>query len=164
MSGISPPPGEPTADPVSTSAGQPTATPVSATAQLASKLSASGAPNSSLRGADTSADAVRARYGVYVVTVGLLVILAGFVLAVLHYSDAGSVSTALAPITGVVGTIVGAYFGVQVGSQGKAESDSARTQAENQAKALAAVAPADLATSVLGLSTSPSERAGSAGA
>jgi phage tail tape-measure protein len=64
---------------------------------------------------------------------------------------AQQVSTALAPITGVVGTIVGAYFGVQVGSSGQEQVESARAKAEDQAKALAAVAPSEAAVAVLGV-------------
>ena len=81
---------------------------------------------------------------------GLAAIVAAFALAVLHYAKSSDVSTALAPVTGVVGTIVGAYFGVQVGSQGTAATEAKRTEADNQAKALAAVAPREDALRILG--------------
>jgi hypothetical protein len=85
-----------------------------------------------------------------VVVVGLTTVVAAFALAVLHYAKSSDVSTALAPLTGVVGTIVGAYFGLQVGSQGTAASEARRAQADDQAKALAAVAPPEDALRILG--------------
>jgi hypothetical protein len=98
-----------------------------------------------------SQEAARGKYGVVVVLAGLVVTLVAFGLALLAFDKAGSVSAALAPITGVIGTIVGAYFGVQVGASGKAESEAARSRAEDDAKKLAAVAPSDAARSVLGV-------------
>jgi uncharacterized protein YacL len=97
-----------------------------------------------------SAELVRARYGVTVVLAGLVVTLVAFGLTLLAFDKAGSVSAALSPITGVIGTIVGAYFGVQVGASGKAESEAARSKAEDDAKKLAAVAPPEAAMAVLG--------------
>jgi hypothetical protein len=95
--------------------------------------------------------ALRAKYGVAVVLAGFLVVLLAFGGALLAFNAANDVSTALAPITGVIGTIVGAYFGVQVGASGKEESEAARSKAEDEAKALAAVAPTAQAVQVLGL-------------
>jgi uncharacterized protein YacL len=145
-------PGDSSADPQ-----QPAVAPsLTAPAAQASVLSNSPA---ALASADASADTERAKLGVLVVIAGLAVILIGFVLAVLHYHVAGDAATALASITGVVGTIVGAYFGVQVGSQGKASAEAARTHAENQAKALATVAPKADAAAILGLPVPPSTTA-----
>ena len=115
-----------------------------------------------------------------VVYSGLFVVLASFIAAALIYSDAADVSTALAPVTGVVGTIVGAYFGVQVGSQGKDTADQradqrvrsaeqradarvqdvedARQQAELNAMRLAAVAPPEAAAAVLEVDLPPNLR------
>ena len=104
-------------------------------------------------GGDNAAE-VRAKYGVTVVLSGFAVVLAAFGIAVLAFDVANDVSTALAPITGVIGTIVGAYFGVQVGASGKEESDAARTKAEDEAKKLATVAPPKAAAEILGVNTS----------
>jgi hypothetical protein len=101
------------------------------------------------------AAALRARYGVLVVLAGLAVILVAFVITVIVFEpEVGDVSTALAPITGVIGTIVGAYFGVQVGGAGKEQAEAARDKAEDQAKILAAVAPPAAAAAVLGYASS----------
>jgi hypothetical protein len=98
-----------------------------------------------------SAEFARAKYGVTVVLAGMGGTLVAFGLALLAFDKASAVSAALAPITGVIGTLVGAYFGVQVGASGKSESEAARTKAENDAKKLAAVAPPEAGLAALGV-------------
>jgi hypothetical protein len=83
--------------------------------------------------------------------VAVTAILAAFVFASLRYDTATDVSTALAAITGTVGTILGAYLGVQAGSQGKEESEAARQKAEARAVALAAAAPYEQALEALAM-------------
>jgi uncharacterized protein YacL len=86
--------------------------------------------------------------GFGVVLVGLLAVLAAFIIAAFKV-DSGDVSALFSGLTGVIGTIVGAYFGLQVGQAGKKEADKARDKAEDardradgQAKrALAELAP-----------------------
>jgi hypothetical protein len=72
---------------------------------------------------------VKRNPGFVVVLIGLVVILSAFLVAVFHYSSAADVSTALAAVTGTVGAIVGAYFGVRVGS---ATGEEAMTNASIQ--------------------------------
>jgi hypothetical protein len=92
-------------------------------------------------GAQTFSDK-RWSYGLYVVLGGLLVVAAAFVFAVFKV-DKASVSALYAGLTGVTGTIVGAYFGVQVGQSGKHEADQARDKAEERATQLAMTANKD---------------------
>lgn len=115
-------------------------------------------PATALNPPDTTADTERAKLGALVVCAGLAAVLIAFVIAVLHYGKAADVATGMGTITGVIGTLVGAYFGVQVGSHGKAASEAARTQADNQAKALASVAPTEAAAKVLGVPTPAASR------
>jgi hypothetical protein len=134
--------------------GQPAGHAVDLHATAPSGMVPSGAspplpPSAWLTSADQGQDRQRG-LGLIVVVVGLVAIVAAFVVAVLHYTKSADVSTALAPVTGVVGTIVGAYFGVHVGSQGTAATEAKRTQADNQAKALAALASPEDALRILG--------------
>jgi hypothetical protein len=46
---------------------------------------------------------------------------------------AGEASTAIAPITTVIGTIVGAYFGMQKGAEGTEAAEEGRRVAEERA-------------------------------
>jgi hypothetical protein len=96
-------------------------------------------------------ESTRWRYGLFAVMGAVIVILAAFVFAALRYDTANDVSTALAAITGTVGTILGGYLGVQTGSQGKEESEAARQKAEARAVALAAAAPYEQALEALAI-------------
>jgi hypothetical protein len=93
-------------------------------------------------------DSGKWKYGVTVVLAGLVVILLAFVLSLSEYEKAADVSTALAPVTGVVGTLVGAYFGVQVGAAGKEKAEEKRERSEAEAKAALAALPPEEAKAV----------------
>ena len=106
----------------------------------------------------------RARYGLFVVLLGLAVVLLAFWLALKYYdftspiksaaASSSAVAAVLAPVTSVVGTIVGAYFGYQAGAAGKAKAEDARDAAETTARQLAAVAPTRMAAPILGVDPS----------
>jgi|AntDryMetagUQ889_1029465.scaffolds.fasta_scaffold03528_3 threonine/homoserine/homoserine lactone efflux protein len=91
------------------------------------------------------------RQGFWVVVVGLLVVLTAFIVAVLRYEQAAQAATALGPVTAVVGTLVGAYFGVRVGSAGREKAEAARQVESNKVQKLAAAAAPGVATQVLGV-------------
>jgi glucose-6-phosphate-specific signal transduction histidine kinase len=73
------------------------------------------------------ADQVRWRYGFLVVVFGIIAILIAFGAAVFATQESVVLFAGLA---GVVGTIMGAYFGIQAGQSGKAkvEAELARSQ------------------------------------
>ncbi|MGW0806471.1 hypothetical protein [Nonomuraea sp. NPDC002799] len=73
------------------------------------------------------ADATRWRYGFLVVVTGIGAILIAFAAAVFATQEFAAL---FAGVAGVVGTIIGAYFGVQAGQSGKArvEAELARSQ------------------------------------
>jgi hypothetical protein len=73
------------------------------------------------------ADATRWRYGFLVVVAGIVAVLAAFAAAVFASAEFGVL---FAGVAGVIGTIIGAYFGVQAGQSGKArvEAELARSQ------------------------------------
>ncbi|OGO09954.1 MAG: hypothetical protein A3K46_05140 [Chloroflexi bacterium RBG_13_60_9] len=96
-----------------------------------------------------AADELRVRYGFWVVVIGLAIVGIVFVVAILKWTTAADVATAVGSLTGVVGTIVGAFFGVQVGSSGKEKAEADRATAENKAMSFAAELPPELAKKVL---------------
>jgi hypothetical protein len=100
-------------------------------------------------------DAGRWKYGLWVVFAGLAVILAAFGAALVAFSEAADVSTALAPVTGVVGTIVGAYFGVQAGAAGKEKAEEERAHATELAHHALGALPEDKAEEVMQAAGSP---------
>ena len=97
----------------------------------------------------TSADELRVRYGFWVVVIGLFIVGIIFVVSILKWSTAADVATAVGSLTGVVGTIIGAFFGIQVGSSGKEKAEADRATAEDKAMSLAAELPPDVAKNVL---------------
>ena len=85
-------------------------------------------------------ESTRWRYGLVAVVTAVVAILTAFIFASYMYKSANDVSTSLAAITGTLGTVLGAYLGVQTGSAGKEAADQARTESERKATAFAAVA------------------------
>lgn len=73
------------------------------------------------------ADAARWRYGFLVVLTGIVATLIAFGAAVYATGESAAL---FAGVAGVVGTIIGAYFGVQAGQSGKArvEAELGRSQ------------------------------------
>lgn len=96
-------------------------------------------------------DELRVKYGFWIVIAGLIVVGAVFVAAILKWPTAADVSTAVGSLTGVVGTIIGAFFGIQVGSAGKEKAEADRAAAENRALTLAAELPPERARKIMSL-------------
>jgi hypothetical protein len=82
---------------------------------------------------------MRIRYGYYIVIAGFVLVGLSFVASLMKFTMAADVSSVFGLITGVVGTLVGAFFGVQVGSQGKEKAENARNNAEKVSRHLAAI-------------------------
>lgn len=84
---------------------------------------------------------------------GFLVVIAGFVLVgiVFYFSihkwlESKDVTAAVGSVTSVVGTLAGAFFGVNIGAAGKARAESERNSAQKTVAKLAAlVQPSDAA-------------------
>lgn len=93
----------------------------------------------------------RWKYGLYAVCAGIGAVFLCFAFAVVRYSTAGDAASAVAPALTAIGTLAGAYFGVQVGSAGREEADARREDAQSLSLKLAAVADPDRAIRVLGL-------------
>jgi hypothetical protein len=86
--------------------------------------------------AQPTADAPRkdAPYGMIVVLAGLAAVVLVSLAAMFRFDDATMVVTALGPVTGFIGTLVGAYFGLRgtsLGQQNAAAADVKRAQAES---------------------------------
>lgn len=87
--------------------------------------------------------------GVVVVIIGLGAVLTIFVVAIAKLSEEANIVTAASSATGVIGTVVGAYFGIKVGSAGKEEAEASRDEEARKVQQLAAAAPADIAKPIL---------------
>jgi hypothetical protein len=94
----------------------------------------------------------RWKYGLWAVFAGLAAICIVAVVGVLRYSAPSDAAAAIAPVVAAISALTGAYFGVQVGSAGKEQSDNARDAAHNEAVKFAAIADPWMAQQVLGMS------------
>jgi len=98
---------------------------------------------------DFSTDELRMKYGFWVVIIGLILVGIVFIVAIVKWTTAADVATAVGSLTGVVGTIIGAYFGIQIGSAGKEKAEADRAIAEKKAISLAAELPPNVAKNVM---------------
>jgi hypothetical protein len=73
----------------------------------------------------------------FIVLIGLLVVLAVFIIAILRLENASDATAVIGAVTGVIGTLVGTFFGIHVGSEGKEKAMDERKDAENFARHLA---------------------------
>jgi len=107
----------------------------------------------------------RAKYGVWVVVAGLALIGVLYLVTLFLFSSAlpsgtsgggtsndlsavaSSIVAAMGAVTGVIGSIVAAYFGIQLGSSGKERSDTAAEKASAVAQAAMNKVSADVDTS-----------------
>ncbi len=91
---------------------------------------------------------VKWRYGLVAVIAALVAIVVLVVVAMFRY-PAGEVNNVVGTALGAIGTLVGAYFGVQVGSAGKAQAEKAKDEAQERVVQLAAAAPEERAVPIV---------------
>jgi hypothetical protein len=95
---------------------------------------------------------LRWKYGLWAVFAGLLAICVVAVVGVLRYSTPSDAATAIAPVVAAISALTGAYFGVQIGSAGKEQSDAARDAAHSEAMKFAAIADPRMAQQLIEMS------------
>lgn len=75
-------------------------------------------------------DMARAKYGAWLVGGAAALLGLVFGIAVSQFTTAADVTAVVGSVATVIGTIVGAFFGVQVGSSGKETAEAGRSQVE----------------------------------
>ncbi len=83
-------------------------------------------------------DPLRTKYGFWIVFTGIVVVLVVFLASLLKWSSSNDVATSVGSVTSVLGTLIGAFFGIQVGSAGKEKEAADRKEAEDKALHFAA--------------------------
>jgi vacuolar-type H+-ATPase subunit I/STV1 len=99
---------------------------------------------------DCPADQLRIKYGFWIVVIGLAVVVLVLLLA-FRWKAASDVVAVVGSVTGVIGTIVGAFFGVQLGSAGREKAEIERNAAEEKALKFAAALSPEVATKRLNM-------------
>ena len=72
-------------------------------------------------------------YGMWVTLAGVGAVTAITIVALIRYDNATSIVTALGPVTAVIGTLVGAYFGLRGSSLAQQNANAAELQRANAA-------------------------------
>jgi len=85
-------------------------------------------------GAMAEADMTRIKYGAWLIGAAFVLLGGVFGVAVWRYSSAADVVAVVGSVATVAGTILGAFFGAQVGSAGKEAAEARRAQAERTAR------------------------------
>jgi hypothetical protein len=92
------------------------------------------APPGLADGAMAEADMTRIKYGAWLIGAAFVLLGVVFVIAVWRYQTAADVVAVVGSVATVAGTILGAFFGAQVGSAGKEAAEARRAQAERTAR------------------------------
>jgi hypothetical protein len=78
-------------------------------------------------------------YGFLVIISGFAVVLVVFFISLKHWTDVKDVTAAVGAVTGTVGSLAGAFFGVHAGAAGKEKAEQQRDAAQNKVERLAAL-------------------------
>src|SRR5437870_330941 len=84
-------------------------------------------------GANSKVDELRVTRGVWVVLMCAVLVAIFLGVGAVKFSTLADVTAMVGLATTFSGTIIGAYFGVQVGASGKEKVEAARTEAEKRA-------------------------------
>lgn len=94
-------------------------------------------------------DKIRIKYGFWVIIVGFLFVAAVFIIAIIKWNNASDVTAVVGAFTGLVGTVVGAFFGAQIGLAGREKAERDRKEAEEKAFRIAMLLPPEKAKSII---------------
>ena len=90
-------------------------------------------------------DRLRLRYGFWIIITGFALVFLITLIATFRWVEVTSVATVVGAMASLVGTVVGAFFGVQVGAVGKERAEAERERSEQGIKAALSMLPLDAA-------------------
>ena len=93
-------------------------------------------------------DRLRMRYGLLIILAGFVLVALISVVSIFRWEDVTSVATAIGATTSLVGTVVGSFLGIQVGSAGKERAEADRQRVEQLARLALAMLPPEVASEV----------------
>lgn len=89
---------------------------------------------------------MRIRYGLWIILTGFGLVALVSVVAIFRWNDATNAAAVIGATTSLVGTVAGAFLGVQVGSAGRERAEAARVQSEEMVRAAMAMLPPESAS------------------
>jgi len=90
-------------------------------------------------------DRLRLRYGFWIIVTGFALVAFITMVSIFRWADVTSVATVVGAVTSLVGTVVGAFFGIQVGAVGKERAEASRERSEEVTRAALAMLPPESA-------------------
>ncbi len=90
-------------------------------------------------------DRLRLRYGFWIIITGFTLVFLITLMASFRWAEVTSVATVVGAVASLAGTVVGAFFGVQVGAVGKERADAARERSDEGIKAALSMLPPESA-------------------
>lgn len=88
---------------------------------------------------------MRIKYGLWIILAGFGLVALVSVVAIFRWDDAANAAVVIGATTSLVGTVAGAFLGVQVGSAGKERAEAARDQSEEMVRAAMGMLPPESA-------------------
>ena len=102
--------------------------------QRTTPAGANGGSSNGGSNAQPGADVIRLKYGYNIVIGGVVAVIALYIATILTFAIltpdnlANNVVACMGAVTGVIGSLVAAFFGVQLGASGKEASDASAAQ------------------------------------
>ena len=90
-------------------------------------------------------DRLRLRYGFWIIITGFALVFVITLISTFRWAEVTNVATVVGAVASLVGTVVGAFFGVQVGAVGKEKADAARERSEEGIRAALSMLPPEAA-------------------
>jgi hypothetical protein len=90
-------------------------------------------------------DLMRLRYGFWIIIFGFSLVAFIALISIFRWNEVANVATVVGAVSSLVGTVVGAFFGVQFGSAGKERAEAARDRSQEMAEAALSMLPPETA-------------------
>src|SRR3712207_9430374 len=84
---------------------------------------------------------MRLRYGFWIIMTGFGLVAFITMVSIFTWNEVANVATVVGAVSSLVGTVVGAFFGVQFGSAGKEKAEAARDRSQEMAEAALSMLP-----------------------
>src|SRR4028119_737144 len=94
---------------------------------------------------DQQVDQLRMKYRLWIILTGFLLVALITGASIFKWDDVTSVATAIGATTSLVGTVVGSFLGVQVGSAGKERVETDRQRLEDAVRLAMSMLPPEIA-------------------
>ncbi len=91
----------------------------------------------------------RLKYGFWIIMSGFALIAFIAVISIFTWSEVTNVTTMVGAVASLVGTVVGAFLGVQVGAAGKERAEASRERSQQMAEAALSMLPPESADRLL---------------